>query len=794
MQNNDKLLTKHTGGKLKATAVKPRANRQAGKPRAVATKPTVVKPRAAATKPTGVKPRARARLTCLKASPAKPQDEPRLIGRFIASDGGFTSVGVVVTLLLVVALLFTTAQVRWMMSTSADIQFVADAGALAAQNVVAEYEVIARIADAVVLSLSLFGLTVFGIAIIVSCIPSGQEIGVKLMDFGREVFEARNSVAKQAANALDILQRAIPFLCVVNAAIVISSNHISANGEERYIGLAIPFPLTGEDTAFPDETKAQESDGELEQQNGKTAELSEEAQEAYDRMQAYKLEAYLADCGLAPEYCLYERAEWLAGLQGAQNPYFSSVDSWLFDYVVPRAQNYYKARLAAERPASSRLDEQVRSFARTRFYTYAVSEMARAYAVTSPDGTLNAYFPLLPRNNAELRQTTLYTEQVYPVTADGIIHGSPTCQECVDTGIVGYGSVSQCENGVYKGCAICDFSINTIGRVASATTSINTGFEYHYRIIAEAAENYKEAARDYAANNNEVKDSAQKSLNVFKMALEVLKTPRINPMPPGRSGCIAIVIDPSIRQIPQAFSSSFVGSNSALGPRVAISAATMAEDAATQGNNIISSFLDGVKDNVSSVPGSLALGLFDGILDIWGNALLAYGNGIESMARGLGDFLRSIPLVRSTPLASWAESALLEVFKTFGLQAVEMSAPKPVIVNSIHVARAADNAAGQALIIAKESYSSLPGSASGTIDSALVDGLLGELENRGFALLDSEFTIFTISFGDIPGLPQIPINISLPVQLAESGKSIISEIGSLLRFLLKGGEDGAIWE
>ena len=719
--------------------------------------------------------------------------ESRFIGRFIAEDGGFTSVGVVVALLLVVTLLFATAQIRWMSSTSADIQFVADSGALAAQNVVAEYEVIAKIADAVILSMSLFGLLVFGIAIVVSCIPGCQEVGVEVLDFGKQVFEARDTCAKQLIKGLNALQRALPFLCVVNAARVISSNQISAAGNVRYYGLAIPLPLTGKDTVYPDDDDAQNSGDEISRHNSHTSELTDEAQEAYERMQASRREGYLADCGQNPAYCLYERAARLGGLNGAQNPFFSSPDTWLFDYAFMRAKAYYQARLANERPASSALDEQVRSFARTRFYSFAVSEMAHGYARTAEDGTLDAYFPLLPRNNTELRTTSLYTEKVYPVSAGGVIHGVSNCPDCVDSGLVGYGSVAQSENGTYQACKTCDFSINTIGRVASASTSINNGFEFHYRAVAEAATRYQQASKEYRNSTDQAKESAEGSFEAFRQALEALKAPRINPCPPGRNGCIAIVIDPSSHAIPAPFSSSLVGGNAELHPRVAISAAAMAADQASPGNNIISSFLDRVKENASGSSGlSMTLGFFDGILDVWGNALLAYTNGTEAMVRGVGDFLRGIPLVGSTPLASWAESALKETLEAVGLQGIDLSMPKPVIVNTLHVARASNSAVGDGFVTAKEIYSSVPGSGSGTLLHALVDGVAGGLEDQGAAFLDAEFTLFTISFGDTLGLPEIPIRISIPEQLATAGRNFLSDTRTSLHASL--GGDHAIWE
>ena len=722
-------------------------------------------------------------------------DEAQFIGCFIERDGGFSSVGVVVALMLVIALLFSAAQVRWMVSTSADIQFVADAGALAAQNVVAEYEVIARIADAVVVSMSFFGMTVYGVSIVLSCIPYTATVGQKLMEFAKKELDVRDDIAEQATNALNVLQRALPFICVVNAARVITSNRISSEAAEYYIGIAIPLPLTGEEVEFPRDDKARENEDELIQRNTQTSELSREAQEAYKQMQKDKYEGYMADCGSNPNYCQYERANRLGGLSGTLNPFFSSVDTWEFSYALDRARAYYQARLTNEHPASSNLDEQVRSFARTRFYTFAVNEMRSAYAFEHADGTFSANFPLLPRNNSELRLTTLYTEKVYPVSADKVIHGSLACPSYLDAGPFSYGSVAQCENGEYKGCDQCGFSINTISRVAQASTSIDNGFEYHYRKVAEAAQRYAKSSREYRDACSGVKESALEGFELFKTALEALKIPRVSPHPPGRNGCIAIVIDPSTHQIPGPFSSSFVLSDAKLKPRVAISAAAMTLDRANFENNVLASFLDRLQADLDlPAAGALGLGALDGILFLWGCSLMAYDIGIDAITRGVGDYLRAIEPISPTPIAAWAERTLQETLGAFGLQGVPIATPKPVIVNSMYVAQTSDSIPGKVLVSAKKTYASLPGAANGTIGAAFIDGLLQEFENQGTEFLESEFTIYTIRFADIPGLPELPIKVTLPDFLIDKGKIILADTRSWLNLIFGRRGDGSdIW-
>ena len=81
-------------------------------------------------------------------------------GDLFVDEHGFTTTSMVLSLLITISLLFTTAQVYRVSSASAEVQDVADAASLAAENQVAEFMLVARFCDAVILSLSLTGITV----------------------------------------------------------------------------------------------------------------------------------------------------------------------------------------------------------------------------------------------------------------------------------------------------------------------------------------------------------------------------------------------------------------------------------------------------------------------------------------------------------------------------------------------------------------------------------------------------------------------------------------------------------
>lgn len=92
---------------------------------------------------------------------------------FTRREGGFTTPAAAIALLVVCALVFTCARGISVGAQSGQIQYVADAGALAADNVVAEFVTAAQVVDAAALSLSLLGLTVYAASAVAAFIPGG---------------------------------------------------------------------------------------------------------------------------------------------------------------------------------------------------------------------------------------------------------------------------------------------------------------------------------------------------------------------------------------------------------------------------------------------------------------------------------------------------------------------------------------------------------------------------------------------------------------------------------------------
>ncbi len=669
----------------------------------------------------------------------------------IERDGGFTTLSIVVALTLVLSLLLCAVQVGWVLRESPDIQFVADSAALAAENVMSQYYVISRLADSVILSMSLLSLTIMGISIVLCCIPLTISAGTQLMGVAKTLINARNKFSSSATTALNNLQKALPFLCAANASAVIAANSDAQN--KTIVGTAIPVPLSGNAVELSDEDSLEESLDSMEQSNYDLAQNITEAQEALEKMETAKQEAFYQDCGANPDNCLYERASKLSGLSSSENPYYASVDLWSFSVPLQRAKSYYAQRLSIESPENSTLEEQVRSACRVAYYSFAVEELKQGYVSYDENGYFSAYFPLLPKNTSEMKSTTLYTDNRWPVSSDGTIHGVETCPSSLSFGVTSYGSLSDLDDGVYKECSECDFNSTDMGRVGSASSSIDNGFEYHYRIIAEKAEDYEEASKEYLELTQQAQESAQSSLDTFDETLSTLgeSTGRYNPMPPGRFGCIAIALDlethDSIFQIPYPFAST----QAQITPRIAISAATLVKEEPVDGQNVISSLMDGIIDEAqdSGDFSAWAESGLDWILSLWSSALDFYGRGVNAIVDGVEDVLNSIPAIGDSPLGSWVSSGLMSILETVGLYPVDLSTPRPVVVNTIHVLRHAD------------------GNIAEVVEKA-----------RGFLELGEEDERLTIE-----GLFGIDIGIELPDFGSIDLKDILGEISSVAESL-----------
>ena len=670
-------------------------------------------------------------------------------------DQGFTTLGMTVSLLLCLSLILSSVQVYRINSASAAIQDTADAAALAAQTEVAEFMVAAQVCDAVLLSLSLASSVSAGVGVACLCTPFTAPLSSGFVEAGKTFAQAKSSFSKTAKTGLQAYQRALPFIAAARAAAVARSN--SVQGTFDYHAVAVCLPLQGEDIDITDDAAAAEAlfdqvEGESEQ----IKQASEEAETAAQEALEAKRRGFEADCGGgdAGAYCMRERASSLTGMTSATNPYYASVDTWSFSVALERARAYYRERLDNEWSASQSASDQSQSAVRRIFYRYACQELDKGY-VHETESSFDAYFPVLPKNMKQMRQCDLYGAVLFPITAGGdalVMHGGKECS-CA-AGYTRLGSVQELETNAdgFEVCPACGFIPESMGNVASATSSVKTGFEYHYLRVAQAASEYQKAREELDPLTSQTKSAAQSLFDACKEYAKNALSDRIQVSPPGQCGSIAVVFDSSSVQAP---SWQLANGAKPLGARVAVAGAALMEDVSEDGSTVLSGVFDGLSDEAKTAlgPASVALRCWSGLLE-------AYGSGQEALSSTIKDLLDGIPFVSASGLGTWAEKAFQETMELLGLQPAHLKALKPVIANTGGVASACDASLAQSYVQVKQ------GALEG---AAALDGVLAwsnqalSLGNQGVSLVGDSIEITSFCpFGDSG--PCFTLRLPLPAR------------------------------
>lgn len=680
-------------------------------------------------------------------------------------EEGFTTAGMAIALLVSLSLLFSAAQVYRVNRLAADVQDVADAAALAAQAQVAEFMVAVRVTDGVVLSMTLLGITSYGLGVVALCVPPAAEIGAQLVSAGQKVLDARDAFARRAASLLDELQKALPFLAAASAASVAQAN---GEGSGGYHGMALLLPSQGEAIAVGASGAEADLEQAVEEERDDLAEAASHAEEAARAANDAKERGFRRDCGDAPAYCMYERADHLASLGAAENPRYASVDTWSFSVALERARAYYAKRLFSERPENATVEEKARSALRRNFYRYAVGALREACA-QPPDENGAVSFPLLPRNTDQMRETALYTDPAYPVDTEGEAPTMHAWGGCPGLGLTDYyASAQTLDQGGFAECPECHFTVAALGSVASASTSIENGFEYHYAAVAQAAEDYRRAMEEAQPSSALVKTKAQGLLDKAVAALQDVGSMRIEARPPGADGCIALVVS-SGGAGEGLFGSAFAGTSNTLGTRAAISAATLIADE-TEEASVVGDVLDGL-----GADGSAAVGAGRIVLDCWTGMLRAYGSGQDGLASAVEAALDGLPLVGSAGLGTWAADALRTGLSAVGLQPAELVPLKPVLVNSAAVARA-DGSAWSVRYLSLRDQALGASLTSTDAFASLADRIQRDAYDR-LAALEIEIAVIELP---MVGL-SLPLTLTLPPAVVQGAQGLVERAVDAVR-------------
>lgn len=662
---------------------------------------------------------------------------------FIRDEGGYTSLATACALLVSLSLVFACASAAWIHARASEVQRVADAGALAAQNVVASYSTVAQVIDACVLSMGLCGIVVGGAGLVLSAVPGLHATGAATLEHAQTILSQRRGFARSSAQGLEKLEATLPFAMAANSFSVISSN---SKGLTTYAGIALPFPSES-NTDFDLDDGFQLDD--LAEKNEALGTESDKLKDAQDQADKALHDGWYYDCGKKP-YSLWQRTDTLSQVSAVQNPYFASPEGWNFGEPLKRARNYYAARLSGEAPTSSTPEELTRSASRKAFYAYALMQTNKSSYKQNPDGTVSCNLLTLPKNKQETMQTSLYTDQIWPLSQGSSrprLHSSVDCPN-FGTSSMGTGALSGLDSGRYEPCEVCKMSVADVGRVPQASTAIDNGFEFHWKAICEASERYEQAQNEVARAEANLKSLANSAADAFDQAISALKVSRPRLCPPGAQGAIAFCSRASEQNQPTQLVGKFL-SQSTLPPGAAIAGAVLAPETTSSSSSVPSNLFDSFLDDVHTHGDGL---LTERVLDFWSSALQAYGAGFGAVSDVTNSFFDGLDSFGLSFIADGLREKLSKTVDALGLEPADLRSRKPVLVHTQKIL-----------------------TASGYEDSAQLRSLLEALPTQGSAQdmaqalgrwVKNEYGEQTITIAELP-IPGTPLSIPLTLDLGE---------------------------
>ena len=656
-------------------------------------------------------------------------------------DGAYTTLAAAVSILLVMALLFSSTSAVWSMSRAGDTQAAADATAMAGANVVSSYRTAATVVDASILSLGLTGFVVTGVGLAATLVPGAQAAAGQMVDAGVRIIKMRNEFASSTSRGLKTLEDALPWLVAANGARACSAQS-SESVEFSGSAMAVPRESASEFPALEgSEIETEEIEAGADELDQAATDLARANEKAAQKKEA----AWLVDCGREGAN-MQERAASLSGLSAAENPDYASSLTWEPMVALDRTRAYYRWRRDHDEPVGSGVEARADAAARHAFYTYACEEFADA-RVEEVDGRMAASVPMLPRNTEEVKGTRLYTDACWPSSYESqglTLHFGSSCPGA--TGAVGPSlSLQSIDASAAHECEVCKFSVTDVGKAPAASTSIDNGYEYHLREFTRALQEYVDARNEQLEQERRAKSKAQGVSDAFEDAISVLagKRPRI--APPGHAGCVAMAASGEI-SADNVLSNPFAPTPE-LQRRGAISAAVLAPDPATRENNVLSNFFSTVQERVGDRG---AVGLIDNVMGLWGDLLISYGDLGEGLGDVMDGLLGGLDALGAGPLASWLSGRISGVVRGLGFEPVDLSCKKPVLTDSSNVIAQSDVAGLGDL---QSALRSIP---LGSTDPGAI------LQAAGYAVGERIYaTEFTLASIPLPGGGSIPLTIRL---------------------------------
>lgn len=610
--------------------------------------------------------------------------------RWFKNEEGSTSLTVILAALLVVALLALSLQWFWVKTSSSDIQYLADMGALTAMEALARTTRTIQVLDLLIASLNFFGLILHGVVLVSGIVMltssglGGASLApflTKATEFNRKFIELRKKFAASAYEAAEKVAVASPIVAYAYAANYVqdSASLLEENNKTSYQLLIVPFPIKGSLSQSPliDETSLRE---EIE---GAEAKTTEDGRELADLEAARK----------AVLYTVYERDVYKTS--------FQSFEHW----TIPDAIENFRTKsadlaleLASSQPAVLPIDSNSDS-AREKLresYGDAIQDMELEIKsrinTKLEQGSSDNDEPHVGQMELEGYFSSLLDEHVYVLEhLDGerkAYHRITTC-----TGLSNAQSplrlttIAEFEGDLdHPPCSLC---LPFHWEASNAARQTYSSFTAAWNQEAEAINVYRALRQQESAARDDMHVSVASFFErIADEAKNLLRSGRISYEPPGARGLLSVVVSTSNRKLPRYTLPALTNASEVeLGKQVAWSAARLIpkKDTETSKNTLLSlsSRLEPESETLGGSLYSLLGGegaLIDALKPLWDLCAKSVASGKSEF----GSFFDDLPF----GLGGIGGSFVREISSSLGISKPDMRTFKPVLVNTSQVGSA----------------------------------------------------------------------------------------------------------
>lgn len=602
------------------------------------------------------------------------------------NDEGSTTLTVVVAIFLVAALMALSLQWFWIKSSSSDIQYLADMGALTAMESISRCTKAIQILDLMIASLNFFGLVLHGVVVLAGVVMlTSSGLGgswlspflEKAVEFNKKFIDVRKNFSEKAYFAAEKIADATPLIAYGYSANFVKDNAslLEKTSGTNYQMIIVPFPMKGSlnQGAFVDESSLSEQS----EQAGEDAKTSTEKiqsletardiafRKAYD-LDVYKNSQTFETWGISDAIRHFkEKFVNLCMTIEAETPSVAVIDSNSVNGQARLSESYRSTRqdllaslenhvlscLGPEVPLLGRHNPGHMNF--TEIYTSILD--GEVYLLEHFDGERKAYHRISNCQGLSNAQSVLNLTTIQAVIDD---YDHPPCSLCLPAH----------------------------WEAVSDTRKHLNQFQANWNAEADAILAYESLKAESEEEKSTLRNDIQKVFQlIVDEAKDILKSGRISYQPPGSRGLLSVVISTNTRKLPVYTLPSLTGgSDLELGTQLALAGVRMVPEVDEEKNK--SSFLrlsGNLREEGTNLSSSLYMllgneaSLTSSLRPLWDMCASSVANGRNDFK----DFFDDLPF----GLSPIGENLIQGLTSSLGISKPDLRTFKPVLVNTSQV-------------------------------------------------------------------------------------------------------------